>query len=66
MKRFKEVPKELLAIALFFAIPVLSFSQPQWKFHVAFEDATNAKDTIWFIWDTTATFEGADTALVLS
>lgn len=38
-------------------------TQPQWKFHVAFEDATGAKDTIWFIWDTTATFYGADTAL---
>lgn len=38
-------------------------SQPQWKFHVAYEDATGAKDTIWFIWDTTATFFGLDTAL---
>ena len=38
-------------------------AQPQWKFHVAYEDATGAKDTIWFIWDTTATFFGADTLL---
>ncbi len=38
-------------------------AQPQWKFHVAFEDATGAKDTIWFIWDTTAVFYGIDTAL---
>lgn len=38
-------------------------AQQQWKFHVAFEDATMARDTIWFIWDTTATFEGADTLL---
>ncbi len=29
--------------------------QPQWRFHLAFEDATGARDTIWFIWDTTAT-----------
>ncbi len=29
-------------------------AQPQWKFHVAFEDATGAKDTIWFIWDSSA------------
>jgi hypothetical protein len=35
-------------------------AQPQWKFHIAFEDATGAKDTIWLIWDTTATF-GIDT-----
>lgn len=40
-----------------------AISQPQWKFHIAFEDATGAKDTIWYIWDTTATFYGADTAL---
>jgi hypothetical protein len=32
-----------------------SFAQPQWKFHIAFEDATGAKDTIWCIWDTAAT-----------
>ncbi|PIY31321.1 MAG: hypothetical protein COZ08_09050 [Bacteroidetes bacterium CG_4_10_14_3_um_filter_42_6] len=40
-----------------------SIAQPQWKFHVAFEDATSAKDTIWFIWDTTATLYGIDTTL---
>jgi len=40
-----------------------SIAQPQWKFHVAFEDATSAKDTIWFIWDTTATLYGLDTTL---
>jgi Secretion system C-terminal sorting domain len=39
-----------------------SYSQPQWKFHIAFEDATGAKDTIWWIWDSTAT-SGLDTAL---
>jgi hypothetical protein len=30
-------------------------AQPQWRFHLAFEDATGAKDTLWFIYDTTAT-----------
>lgn len=30
------------------------FAQPQWKFHIAFEDATGAKDTLWLIYDTTA------------
>ncbi|MBC8488392.1 MAG: T9SS type A sorting domain-containing protein [Bacteroidetes bacterium] len=39
------------------------YSQPQWKFHIAFEDGTGAKDTMWFIWDETATIFGIDTAL---
>ena len=30
------------------------FAQSQWKFHIAFEDATGARDTIWCIWDSTA------------
>ncbi len=38
-------------------------AQQQWKFHIAFEDATMARDTIWFIWDTTATLSGIDTLL---
>lgn len=53
-------------ILFLIAILVISFqlaAQPQWKFHVAFEDGTGAKDTIWFIWDTTAVFYGIDTAL---
>ena len=37
-------------------------AQPQWKFHIAFEDGIGARDTIWLIWDTTAT-GGVDTAL---
>ena len=38
-------------------------AQPQWKFHVAYEDATGARDTIFFIWDTSAVVYGIDTAL---
>ena len=34
---------------------VLSQAQPQWRFHLAFEDAIGAKDTIWFVYDTSAT-----------
>lgn len=30
-------------------------AQPQWRFHLAFEDGTGARDTIWHVWDTTAT-----------
>ena len=40
-----------------------TYSQPQWKFHLAFEDATGSRDTIWFIWDTTATIYGVDSHL---
>lgn len=50
-------------IIVILAISIQLNAQPQWKFHVAFEDATGAKDTIWFIWDTTATLYGLDTAL---
>ena len=53
-------------ISILIAILTISIqlnAQPQWKFHVAFEDGTGAKDTIWFIWDTTATLYGLDTAL---
>jgi len=41
-----------------FLIPVLLFlklnAQQQWKFHVAFEEATGQKDTLWLLWDSTA------------
>lgn len=30
-------------------------AQPQWRFHLAFEDGSGARDTLWFIYDTTAT-----------
>jgi hypothetical protein len=30
-------------------------AQPQWRFHLAFEDAAGTRDTLWFIYDTTAT-----------
>lgn len=39
---------------LFVFLCTKSIAQAQWKFHLAFEDATGAKDTIWFIWDTSA------------
>ena len=43
----------LISILLF--VSSSCFAQQQWRFYVAFEDATSAKDTIWLIWDTTAT-----------
>lgn len=48
-----------ILLALFSSVS----AQQQWKFYVAFEDATMARDTIWFIWDTTATLSGIDTLL---
>lgn len=39
--------------ALLFACTAAA--QPTWRFHLAFEDGTGAKDTLWFIYDTTAT-----------
>ena len=45
-----------------FLLPLLALAfaytataQPTWRFHVAFEDGTGARDTIWFVFDTTAT-----------
>jgi len=33
----------------------VGLAQPQWRFHVAFEDGTGARDTIWMVFDETAT-----------
>ncbi len=63
-KIFTIMKKILLVSGLLLVfVSFQSFAQQQWKFHVAFEDATGARDTIWFIWDTTATLYGLDTAL---
>lgn len=37
------------------ALATASFAQPTWRFHLAFEDGTGAKDTIWMVYDTTVT-----------
>jgi len=39
---------------------VVAQTQPQWKFYIAFEDATGQKDTIWSVWDTLAQSIGVD------
>jgi hypothetical protein len=54
--------KKLVLCSLILFYATLLNAQPQWKFHIAFEDATGAKDTVFLIWDSTATF-GMDTAL---
>ncbi|MBS1569770.1 MAG: hypothetical protein JST45_10040 [Bacteroidetes bacterium] len=43
----------ILLFALAFAYTATA--QPTWRFHLAFEDGTGARDTIWFVFDTTAT-----------
>jgi hypothetical protein len=57
--------KKLLIIVLALMLTQACFvdAQPQWKFYLAFEDGIGAKDTMWFIWDTTATIYGIDTTL---
>ncbi len=52
-----------LILVTFVTIAYYTNAQPQWKFHIAFEDGTGAKDTMWFIWDTSATLLGIDTTL---
>lgn len=37
------------------AIAATAAAQPTWRFHLAFEDGTGARDTMWFVYDTTAT-----------
>lgn len=45
----------LLAFSVFALWSTRTAAQPTWRFHLAFEDATGAQDTIWLIWDTAAT-----------
>lgn len=47
-----------------FLLPLLALvfastagAQPTWRFHLAFEDGTGAKDTIWMVYDTSATLD---------
>ncbi|MBK7287391.1 MAG: hypothetical protein IPI95_09950 [Flavobacteriales bacterium] len=37
------------------ALSLTTIAQPTWRFHLAFEDGTGARDTIWMVYDTTAT-----------
>jgi type IX secretion system substrate protein len=49
-------------LLLFFALKTTAQQPPEFKFYLAFEDANNTKDTLWYILDSTATV-GMDTAL---
>ncbi|MDT8412884.1 MAG: T9SS type A sorting domain-containing protein [Vicingaceae bacterium] len=49
-------------LMLFFALKTTAQQPPEFKFYLAFEDANNTKDTLWYVLDSTATW-GIDTAL---
>jgi len=44
-----------LILLLALALACTTTAQPTWRFHLAFEDGTGARDTIWMVYDTTAT-----------
>ena len=44
-----------ILLALICTLTLAASAQPTWRFHLAFEDGTGARDTIWFVFDTTAT-----------
>ncbi|MCO6483083.1 MAG: T9SS type A sorting domain-containing protein [Flavobacteriales bacterium] len=48
------MPRNLL-LALACSLAVAAAAQPTWRFHLAFEDGTGARDTLWFIYDTMVT-----------
>jgi hypothetical protein len=51
--------KWISTLALACTLGVVATAQPTWRFHLAFEDGTGARDTIWMLYDTTATL-GSD------
>lgn len=54
--------RKTLAIFSFLLLSAsVAAQQPQWKFPLAFEDATGAKDTLFFVWDSTASLTVYDT-----
>ncbi|MBS1582995.1 MAG: T9SS type A sorting domain-containing protein [Bacteroidetes bacterium] len=49
------MPARRLLIILAFLAGLGAAAQPQWRFHLAFEDGTGARDTLWLIYDVSAT-----------
>ncbi len=49
------MPLRTLLAALVLAVATTAAAQPTWRFHLAFEDGTGAKDTIWLVYDAAAT-----------
>ena len=48
-----------LLLALASSLTLVAAAQSTWRFPLAFEDGTGAKDTIWFLYDTLATTPGS-------
>jgi hypothetical protein len=46
--------KTIISVMVILLSCVSVFGQARWKFYVAFEDATGARDTLWMVYDTTA------------
>jgi hypothetical protein len=44
-----------IVLALACSLAVAATAQPTWRFHLAFEDGTGARDTIWLVYDSAAT-----------
>lgn len=62
MKKSQALP--LVFISLFaLNSQLIAQLEPQWKYHLAFEDNAGARDTVWFVHDEDATFFGNDTEL---
>lgn len=53
-KRNGSVPAFLILVCCLQSLATLA-QTPEWSFHVAFEDATGSQDTVWLVWDSTAT-----------
>ncbi len=45
----------ILLLALACSLAVAAAAQPTWRFHLAFEDGTGARDTLWLVYDISAT-----------
>ena len=59
-----EFPIQVLLLLLLFVSnqnTATAQDETEWRFHVAFEDAAGAKDTIWLVWNDAASL-GIDTA----
>jgi len=53
--------KIFLLTSLLFGLTISSIlAQQPWRFHIAFEDGTGQRDTLWMVFDNSATVEGVD------
>ncbi len=50
----------VISVALLILTCHSSFSQQQWRFPIVFEDGSGQRDSLWMVFDTTATIDGVD------